>query len=414
MAAGRRPRGRRGRRRPHHPPPRGGRGARRPHRRAQGRARRPRRHPGGDRRDPAGHHPLHPRPGHAGATGARRRRGRRGRPPRRLADPEPAAGARRAPGLGRPPRRRPARPAGPRRLAGAGVPRRRRRRLTTCRPPSTHPPTDPRPGEETAPVTTPTAPAGPSRARRIAALVGAETRLLLRNRTALVNSVALPLLLVAFVPLVGDVGGRGLVGTAVVVTLVFLTYYNLVTTYVARREDLVLQRLRTGELSGPEVLLATAVPTLLVTAGQVVLLAAGIAVLGRWTAPVDVVLPLLAVVLGAALMVVLATASTLFTRTPESAQITTLPVVVGATALSGLFFPLTALPEALATVARLLPLTPVVELLQLGLAGRTWDGAAVAGADLYGAALVPLAVLVAWLLGAGALTARAFRWAPRR
>ncbi|WP_158579841.1 ABC transporter permease [Geodermatophilus marinus] len=263
-------------------------------------------------------------------------------------------------------------------------------------------------------MTTPTAPAGPSRARRIAALVGAETRLLLRNRTALVNSVALPLLLVAFVPLVGDVGGRGLVGTAVVVTLVFLTYYNLVTTYVARREDLVLQRLRTGELSGPEVLLATAVPTLLVTAGQVVLLAAGIAVLGRWTAPVDVVLPLLAVVLGAALMVVLATASTLFTRTPESAQITTLPVVVGATALSGLFFPLTALPEALATVARLLPLTPVVELLQLGLAGRTWDGAAVAGADLYGAALVPLAVLVAWLLGAGALTARAFRWAPRR
>src|SRR3712207_7307221 len=91
-------------------------------------------------------------------------------------------------------------------------------------------------------------------------------------------------------------------------TLVFLTYYNLVTTYVARREDLVLQRMRTGELGNGEVLAATAVPTLLVTVVQLVLVAAGVAVLGLWTAPVVAVLAVLAVLLGAALMVVLATA----------------------------------------------------------------------------------------------------------
>jgi hypothetical protein len=107
------------------------------------------------------------------------------------------------------------------------------------------------------------------------------------------------------------------------------------------------------------VLAATAVPTLLVTAGQLTLVAVGVAVLGLFPVPVDVVLPAVAVVLGAALMVVLAAASSVFTRTPESAQITTLPVVVGATTLSGLFFPVSMLPEALAMVARLLPLTPV-------------------------------------------------------
>ena len=260
-------------------------------------------------------------------------------------------------------------------------------------------------------------PVGPSRLRRIGSLAAAETRLLARNRTAVVNSVITPLLLVAAVPVLGigaGEGGHGLLTTAVGVTLVFLTYYNLVTTYVARREDLVLQRLRTGELSDGQVLFATAVPTLLVTVGQLALVAVGVAVLGRWQAPADVVLPLLAVLLGTALVVALATASTTFTRTPESAQITTLPVVLVATALSGLFFPLSVLPDALATVARLLPVTPVVELVQLGLTGRTWDGQVVAGAELWWAALGPLGTLLAWTAIAVLATARWFRWAPRR
>ncbi|MGR7024283.1 ABC transporter permease [Geodermatophilus sp. URMC 62] len=261
------------------------------------------------------------------------------------------------------------------------------------------------------------APAGPSRLRRVGALAAAETLLLLRNRTAVVNSVLSPLLLVALVPLfgAGDAPlGPTLLVSAAAFTLVFLTYYNLVTTYVARREALVLQRMRTGELGDGEVLAGTAVPTLLVTAVQLVLVAAGVVVLGEWRAPVDPVLPVLAVLLGAVLMVVLATLSSVYTRTPESAQITTLPVVLGATALSGLFFPLSVLPEALAAGARLLPLTPVVELVQLGLTGRTWDGVAVAGADLWGAALVPLTVAAAWVLLAGVAGRRWFRWAPKR
>jgi ABC-2 type transport system permease protein len=88
--------------------------------------------------------------------------------------------------------------------------------------------------------------------------------------------------------------------------------------------------------------------------------------------------------------------------------------VLVATVSSGLFFPLAVLPDALAAAARLLPVTPVVELLRLGLAGRTWDGDAVAGADLWAAALGPGVTLVAWTAVAGVVTVRWFRWAPRR
>jgi ABC-2 type transport system permease protein len=271
----------------------------------------------------------------------------------------------------------------------------------------------------TAVQTTPAVERGPGRAARVLSLAGAEARLLLRNRTAVVNSVLLPLLLVAAIPVLGldegDVAlGPSIIVSAAAITLVFLTYYNLVTTYVARREELVLQRMRTGELTGPEVLLATAVPTLLVTVGQLVLVTIGVAALGEWSAPVEYVLPLVAVVGGAALMVLLAAASTAFTRTPESAQITTLPLVVAATALSGMFFPLDVLPGTLTTVARLLPVTPITELLRLGLTGTTWDGETVDAAGAWAAGLQPLAVLAGWLV-LGALAARTwFRWAPRR
>jgi ABC-2 type transport system permease protein len=253
---------------------------------------------------------------------------------------------------------------------------------------------------------------------RTSALAAAEIRLLLRNRTAVLNSVLMPLLIVAAVPAFGWGGVSG-VGPAVVVsaigaTLVFLTYYNLVMTLVARREDRVLQRLRTGELTDPEIVLGTAAPTLLIGVLQVVLVAIGVAVLGDWSTPTDVVLPVIALIGGSALMLALAAASTAFTRTTESAQITTLPVVVAATAMSGLLFPLTLLPEPLAEAAQFFPLTPVLELARLGLTGQTWDGTSVDLAGAWSAAPLPLAVLAAWLVVGTLVARRVFRWAPRR
>lgn len=258
----------------------------------------------------------------------------------------------------------------------------------------------------------------PGALSRTTAIAGAEIRLLLRNRTAVVNSVLMPLCIVAAIPAFGWGGvsglGPGLVVSSIGATLVFLTYYNLVTTLVARREERVLRRLRTGELTDGEIILGTAAPTLLVSVVQICLVAAGVAVLGHWSPPIDVVLPLIAVLGGSAVMVALAAASTSFTRSTESAQITTLPLVLAATSLSGLLFPLHLLPDALADLARFLPLTPVLELARLGLAGQTWDGDAVDLAGAWSAAPLPLAVLAGWLVLGTLVARRVFRWSPRR
>src|SRR3712207_4680962 len=105
----------------------------------------------------------------------------------------------------------------------------------------------------------PTETSGPGALGRIRALAAAETRLLWRNRTAVVNSVLAPLLLVAAVRALDADGGQpsSLVVTAIGFSLVLTTYYNLVITFVARREQLVLQRMRTGELTDTEIVLGT-------------------------------------------------------------------------------------------------------------------------------------------------------------
>ncbi len=255
--------------------------------------------------------------------------------------------------------------------------------------------------------------------RRVLALAAAEIRLLRRNRTAAVNSVLGPVVLLGSVAAIAasnglELDGSSFIASAIGITLILVAYYNLVTTFVARREELVLQRMRTGELTDGEIVLGTAVPTLLVTLLQVLVVGVGVVALGKWSAPVDVVLPLLALLGGGVLMVVLAAASTSFTRTVEAAQFTTLPLVLAATLFSGLLVPLSDLPEAVGQVFRFLPLTPVIELSRLGLVGETWTGQAVDTAGAWTAAPLPLAVLGGWLVVGTVIARRVFRWAPRR
>src|SRR3954453_24105053 len=110
--------------------------------------------------------------------------------------------------------------------------------------------------------------------RRVLALASAEIRLLLRNRTAVVSSVLGPGMLLGSVAAIAVSNGIALNGAdfiakAIGITLTLVAYYNLVTTFVARREELVLKRMRTGELPDREIMLGTAVPTLLVTIAQI-------------------------------------------------------------------------------------------------------------------------------------------------
>lgn len=257
------------------------------------------------------------------------------------------------------------------------------------------------------------------RAARILSLVRAEMLLLVRNRTTLFNAVALaPLtvLLFATLGMTPESGGAGVAGmllTALVaLALVIVVYYNLTTTIVARREELVLKRFLTGDVSRGEIVAATATPAVLVLLAQLVL---GVVAMAVWLEAPTLRNPLwvaVAVVGGIVLFVLLATASAGLTRTVETAQLTTLPILMVATALSGLTIPVHIMPDALATVAQWTPMFPVVALVQHGLGAVALDGTVASGE--FAEVSQPLAALALWIV-LGALAARRWmRWEPRR
>ncbi|MEU3645168.1 ABC transporter permease [Lentzea sp. NPDC034063] len=234
---------------------------------------------------------------------------------------------------------------------------------------------------------------------RAVAIGQAELKLFWRNRTALFNSLLLPLLLVPVLISV-DAEGVPLVVGLIGFALLMAVYYNLVTTFVARREELVLKRLRVGELTDPEILLGASLPSVVVAVGQMVLYCVVVGVITGVELPSRPWFLLLGVLGGVAVFTVLAAVSSAFTRTVEMAQVTSLPVLMACLFGSGLMFPLSALPEGLAAVLKYLPLTPVLEVLRAG-----W-------AD--GPVLKPLIVLAVWIVVGTYAVQRWFRWDPRR
>ena len=255
---------------------------------------------------------------------------------------------------------------------------------------------------------------GPA-SRRFLALVRAETTILLRNRTAIFTAVAMPFLVgVAFSGMSQDRAGLSVVLTLVLVgtALMFVIYYTMVTSLVGRREQLVLKRLLAGEPTRLEILLAPAVPLWALFAVQSLIAIGGAMALGTpirhpWAL-------LLALVGGAATWTALAVVSAAYTRTVESAQLTTLPLILISLLLSGFSVPLEWLPEPAARIAHLLPMTPVVDLLTLGYTGAGVDGRIpTAAADVALAAAGMMLPLLVWTAASVALGVRRFRWDSR-
>jgi ABC-2 type transport system permease protein len=273
-------------------------------------------------------------------------------------------------------------------------------------------------GAEVAPPTSGTGRVAAS-ARRMRALGLAELRLLWRNKTALSYALALPPLAFLFAAQ-SDAFAEGAGAAAVIVTSVAVlavgmaVYYNLVTAYVGRREEYVLKRLRTGELTDAEILAGTAVPSLAIAWLQVVVaVVVGLAI-GELDAPVNVLLVVAAMVVASVVFTLLAAATSAMTRTVEMAQVTTTPVLVVPLVLCGLFAPIRELPDGFAQVAQVMPLTPVVDLMRLGFLGVDSGGERLATAATFGAAVPSLAVGAAWVVIGVWATRRWFRWEPRR
>ncbi|MFF9346379.1 ABC transporter permease [Streptomyces sp. NPDC014734] len=269
-------------------------------------------------------------------------------------------------------------------------------------------------------MTSPTAgPAGaePKRgttvAGRLRALGRAELTLLARNRTAVFVALLVPLAMVVAMKTSLDridLGGTGLTVAGAALTggigmvLMQVVYMNLVAAYVARREELVLKRLRTGEVTDREILAGTALPSAALALAQTVLVVLAGAVFFGLGVPQRPELLVIGLVLGVVLLSALAAVTSVVTRTVQTAQITTMPLFLVSMMGSGLFVPLEILPDRVASVCELLPVTGVMTLVRAG-----WLGSA-DGYDMLGAGLNALA----WTVLAVFAVQRWFRWEPRR
>ncbi|MEU9353428.1 ABC transporter permease [Streptomyces griseoloalbus] len=248
---------------------------------------------------------------------------------------------------------------------------------------------------------------------RMTALARAELTLLGRSKGTLVAALFVPLVLPLSVRSAAeemDLAEAGLTPGTVVLpaavgfSLLFAVYSALVGVFVVRREELVLKRLRTGELRDGEILGGSALPAALIGLAQCLLLAAGCSALLDLSAPSAPHLAVLGLLLGLVMCAALAAVTASFTRTGESAQVTPMPLMIVSMLGSGMFVPLELLPDRLASVCELLPLTPVVTLVRGG-----WTGD-LAASEALGA----VATAVAWTLLSVFAVQRWFRWEPRR
>lgn len=253
-----------------------------------------------------------------------------------------------------------------------------------------------------------------STAGRLLALGRAELTLLGRSKLMIYSGVFAPLLITygmkayfgeKLAPQEAGLSiGALLLPACLGMALLMAVYNNLVGVYVARREDLVLKRLRTGELTDWEILVGAALPAVLIMLAQSVLYVVGGSLALRVEMPEDPQLVVAGVVLGVVVMVGLAALTAGITKSAEAAQLTPTPLFMLSLVGSGLFFPLSTLPDRVAQLLELLPLSAAIELMQAGWAG---------GADP-GETAKLLVIGLVWAGIAVFAGQRWFRWEPRR
>ncbi|MFE1130657.1 ABC transporter permease [Streptomyces albidoflavus] len=269
-------------------------------------------------------------------------------------------------------------------------------------------------------VTTPPAPPAPAgqeqRTRplgRLAALARAELALLVRSKGVMFAALFVPFVLPFSVAQTVDddtLKGTGLtlglvlLPGAIGFSLLFAVYSSLVTIYATRRDELVLKRLRTGELRDNEILAGTAVPSIIIGLAQSAVLIVAVTALLDIGAPKAPHLAVLGILVGIVLMVVLAALTSALSRTAESAQVMAMPVLLVLMLGSGMVVPLEVFPDSLASVCERLPLTGAMALIRGG-----WTGE-LSGGDILTAAVTSLA----WIALSLFAVRRWFRWEPRR
>jgi ABC-2 type transport system permease protein len=234
-----------------------------------------------------------------------------------------------------------------------------------------------------------------------ALLAVAELKLIIRSPLVAATAILAPLAMGLFLLGNKELGGGAVVSLQLLALLGFAPYAGATTTLAARRQQLVLKRLRTSPASDRAIIAGLMAPLgLLVVVQAVVLIATTIVVTDTWP---HAWWPLvLAVTGGTALAVALAFITAAFTTTPEMAQITTLPVFLAL--FGGGFWVGGTEPTEVTWAMVAVPGGAVAQLARLG-----WDGTGLSASTV----LPAVVAMTATALAAAWLAARVFRWQPR-
>jgi ABC-2 type transport system permease protein len=239
-----------------------------------------------------------------------------------------------------------------------------------------------------------------------------ETKIFLREPLGAFGPIVLPVMMYA---LIGRfLGGRarsspptGAMGEFVAVRIPVIAaimigvtaVLSLITIIAVYREGGILKRLRATPLRPTTILSAHVIVKLMLTAATVVVMVLA----GRRYYPADMQIPVLsfslALVIGTFSILSIGFLISSLVPTARFAQPIGGAMFYPMLALSGLFFPIDALQPAMRTVARLMPTTYVVSLLEGILKGDRWSA--------HRGDILALAVAFAVCT---ALSARVFRW----
>jgi ABC-2 type transport system permease protein len=228
---------------------------------------------------------------------------------------------------------------------------------------------------------------------------------LLRNRSVLVTSLVMPMAASAYFIYNRDVferiGSLGYIAAVLAFTIAaFGLYATTVTTLATRRQNLFLKRLRSTTAGDGTILTGLVLPIGAIASVQIAAILVVFGVVGD--APANAALVAATVFLAFATMLALGIATAGVTRSPEHAQVTTLPLSLGVVAVAT-WIGITG-TDSLPWLKRALPGGSATELIVLA-----WNGSVGVGDTL-----LLLGVALAWVLVAAFGAVRLFRWEPRR
>jgi ABC-2 type transport system permease protein len=251
--------------------------------------------------------------------------------------------------------------------------------------------------------------------RRVLAQTRADLKVFVRNPAALFFGAILPVIfLCLFVAIFGNarIPERGNIRTAtlqvpafIVLAVVSSSFVGLAIGLTNVRENGVLKRIRATPVA-PWVVFAGRIATAVCTA---VLTTVVLMTIGYVAFDVSVrgaTLPAFActLVLAAATYCALGIAFTRLISSPDAAPALTNAVVLPLYFISGVFVPISQLPDGLRQVASVLPVEPLVDALTVAFDPRT-TGAGFDAGDV--------ALIAGWGIAGLLLAVRFFVWTPR-